>query len=48
VTFVDRPTSEQAEAALRSCIEAMRKAVRVDNETLVNAWVGETGPLGAC
>jgi hypothetical protein len=45
VTFTSRPTSDQAEAALRACIESMRSAVRVDYETLVNAWVGEDGPL---
>jgi hypothetical protein len=45
VTFTSRPTSGQAEAALRACIESMRSAVRVDYETLVNAWVDDDGPL---
>ena len=46
VTFHDdMPSSDIADVALRSCIEAMRTAVRVDYETLVNAWFNDEGPL---
>lgn len=45
VVFLARPTSAQAETALRACVESMRSAVRVDYETLVNGWVGDQGPL---
>jgi TM2 domain-containing membrane protein YozV len=45
VTFTKRPTPTEAEAALRQCIEVTSKRIRIDYETLVNAWVGMEGPL---
>ena len=45
VTFTKKPTSTEAEAALRRCIDAASRTVRIDYETLVNAWFNEDGPL---
>ena len=45
VAFTKRPTPTEAEATLRQCIDAASQTVRIDYETLVNAWVGEDGPL---
>jgi len=33
-----RPSSEQAEAVLRACIQAAAKMVQINGELLVNAW----------
>jgi hypothetical protein len=45
VTFTKQPTSADSEAALRRCVDAAAKTVRIDYETLVNAWVNDEGPL---
>jgi hypothetical protein len=45
VTFTQRPTPTEAEAVLRQCIDAASTSIRIDYETLVNAWVGDDGPL---
>lgn len=45
VTFTKQPTSANAEAALRRCIDAAAKTVRIDYEMLVNAWFNDEGPL---
>ena len=39
------PTSNEAETALRRCIEVASKTIRIDYDTLVNAWFNEDGPL---
>jgi hypothetical protein len=45
VIFTKRPTPTEVEAALRQCIDAASKHIRIDYEMLVNVWVGENGPL---
>jgi 20S proteasome alpha/beta subunit len=45
VIFTRKPTPADAEAALRRCIEVAASSFRIDYDTLVNAWVGEDGPL---
>lgn len=39
------PTPSEAEAAVRRCIEATSKTVRIDSDMLANAWFNEEGPL---
>ena len=46
VTFRGRkPSSADAEGVLRNCISAAKTAVRIDYETLVNAFFNDDGPL---
>lgn len=45
VTFTKKPTPAEADEALRRCIDAASKTVRIDYDTLVNAWFSEEGPL---
>jgi hypothetical protein len=46
VTFSkQKPTSRDADAAVRACIDATAKTVRIDYELLANAWFNDDGPL---
>jgi hypothetical protein len=40
-----KPTSDDAERALRRCLQRATATVRFDYETLVNAWFNDDGPL---
>jgi hypothetical protein len=40
-----QPTPAQAESVLRACIDTTTRTVRVDYDMLVNAWLGDEGPL---